>query len=661
MRLELGKSPRVGIRIGVFAFALILVLASFLYTSHLRGSAEEMKGEAVPVDGTINAITFSKDGNLTYLGMRENKVIALDENTQKVWEFETQAAVLDLKSNGDFIYVSDDARQLHILDDTGNLITSIKVGYRPTTVAGSTDGQKVLTGTTMTAMKNRVQLYDVNGEQIFSLDPRNVITDVYLLDDNKHGIYISRNANILLIDEQGNEVTKNDIAYYPVDSFYSPELDMLVVSDEGNTIYAFDMDLKELWSVKLEEKINSVGVDQVNQQIVAISNDGALIIFDKLGNEISRVGMTNEIRSIAVNQMSGSIFTLKGNNELVKYEGAVLSGFARNQSLLKIFNVVNVVLIILLIVALINLFPRVRYFVVSRLLIIAKALYRHKLSYILILPTIVLLLIFNYYPAISGLIIAFTDYKPGIHMRWVGLNNFVTMVANPYFWTGVGNMLIFLITDLLKALIPPILFAELIIAMRSKGAQYWTRVALYLPGILPGVAGMLVWKEGILGQNGLINSTLELIGLGHIATPWLGNEQTAIWALVFIGFPFIGSYIIFYGALIAIPDSLFDAAKIDGCGWWKRMIKIDIPMISPQMKYVFVVSFIASVQNFGLVYLTTMGGPGHATYTPILELYYNMTKFQQYGVAAAMGLFLFVVIFGATIMNLRIQTAHDKM
>jgi ABC-type sugar transport system permease subunit len=56
-----------------------------------------------------------------------------------------------------------------------------------------------------------------------------------------------------------------------------------------------------------------------------------------------------------------------------------------------------------------------------------------------------------------------------------------------------------------------------------------------------------------------------------------------------------------------------------------------------------------------------MGGPGHATYTPILELYYNMTKFQQYGVAAAMGVFLFIVIFGATIMNLRIQTAQDKM
>jgi ABC-type sugar transport system permease subunit len=225
---------------------------------------------------------------------------------------------------------------------------------------------------------------------------------------------------------------------------------------------------------------------------------------------------------------------------------------------------------------------------------------------------------------------------------------------------GMGLRAVIFIISLILV-IAPIFFAELIIAMRSKASQYWTRVALYLPGILPGVAGMLVWKDGILGHNGLINSFLRVVGLGHLATPWLGTEQTAIWALIFIGFPFIGSYIIFYGALIGVPDSLFDAAKIDGCSWWRRIISIDIPLISPQIKYVFVVSFISSVQNFSLVYLTTMGGPGHATYTPILELYYNMTKFQQYGVAAAMGVFLFIVIFGATIMNLRIQTAQDKM
>ncbi|NLY60663.1 MAG: PQQ-binding-like beta-propeller repeat protein [Clostridiales bacterium] len=661
MQLSPKISSNSRLRITVFIITLVLVAVSFLYTVNLRNSADDMKGTPISVDGTVNAIGFSGDGALTYLGIRENKVIALDENNQVVWEFETMGPVLDLETNNGYIYVSDDERYIHILDNSGNVISSIKVGYRPITVAGSGDGQRILTGTTMTAMKNRLQLYDINGEQLFNQAPRNVITDVYLLDDNKHGIYISRNAEVLLFDEQGEEINSNKIAYYPVDSCFSSDSNILVVSDEGNNIYAFNTKLKLLWNVNLNEKINSIGIDPVNQQVVAVSNEGRLIVLDDTGNEQFRITVPKEIRSIEVNQSNGSLITLKGNNEVFRYGGEILSSFARNQTLLSIFNIVNIVLVVALIITAINLMPKVSHAIATRLINAAKVLYKHKLSYILILPTIALLLVFNYYPAISGLFIAFTDYKPGIYMRWVGLDNFIAMVENPYFWTGVKNMLIFLVTDLLKALIPPILFAELIVALKSSKAQYWTRVALYLPGILPGVAGLLVWKEGILGQRGLINSTLELIGLGQYATPWLGNEKTAIWALVFIGFPFIGSYIIFYGALIGIPSSLFDAAKIDGCGWWRRMLFIDIPLISPQIKYVFVVSFIASVQNFGLVYLTTMGGPGHSTYTPILELYYNMTKFQQYGVAAAMGLFLFIVIFGATLMNLRIQTAQDKM
>ena len=661
MKPKSGKSPKFGVRIGVFITALILVIASFLYTNSLRSSAQEMRGTPIAIDGTINAMTFSEDGSLTILGMRENKVIALNQSNEAVWEYETNGSILDVDCNGNYIYASDDQRKVYVLDVEGNEIANFETGYRTVTLTGSSDGQKVLVGTSMSAMKNRLQLYDADGGQIFSQDPRNIVTDVYLLDDNEHGIYISRNAKVILIDGEGNQITERSIEYYPVDSSYSSAVNMLVVVDEGNNIYAYDSNLKKLWTVKMTEKINSVEIDSINQQVVVISNEGSLIILDTSGNEVSRIGVIKEIRTIAVNQKNGSVFTLKGFNELVRYDGAVLHSFARNQAMLKVLNVVNIVLVVLLVVALINLFPKVRNAAIARLAIIFKTLYRHRLSYILILPTILLLIIFNYYPAISGLFIAFTDYKQGIYIRWVGLENFRKMVENPYFWTGGGNMLIFLITDLLKALIPPVLFAELIIAMRSKSAQYWTRVALYLPGILPGVAGLLVWRDGILGQNGLINSTLRLVGLGHLATPWLGNEQTAIWALVFIGFPYIGAYIIFYGALISIPESLFDAAKIDGCGWWRRIISIDVPLISPQMKYVFVTTFIASVQNFGLVYLTTMGGPGHATYTPILELYYNMTKFQQYGVAAAMGLFLFIIIFGATLMNLRIRTAQDNM
>lgn len=163
----------------------------------------------------------------------------------------------------------------------------------------------------------------------------------------------------------------------------------------------------------------------------------------------------------------------------------------------------------------------------------------------------------------------------------------------------------------------------------------------------------------MLGINGAINGILRFVGLGNLATAWLGNTDTALWALVFIGFPWAGTFfIIFFGALIGVPSSLFEAAKIDGCGWFKRIVFIDVPMISPQIKYVFVTGFIMSIQDFQRVYVTTMGGPQNSTYTPMLELFFTMTKFNNYGEAAAMGLIMFAVIFGATLINLRMKTTQ---
>jgi raffinose/stachyose/melibiose transport system permease protein len=269
------------------------------------------------------------------------------------------------------------------------------------------------------------------------------------------------------------------------------------------------------------------------------------------------------------------------------------------------------------------------------------------------------LIIFCYYPAFSAFILAFTDYKPGVYMRFIGIQNFVSMFQNDYFWSGLGNAGIFLVTDLVKALVPPIFIAELILALRSKKLQYGVRVAMYIPGILPGVAGILVWVTGIFGMNGAINSIIQLF-VPSFAQAWLADPNTALLSLILIGFPWVGSYLIFYGALMSIPASLFESAKLDGCTFFKRVRHIDIPLIRPQIKYIFVTSFIASLQNFSLIYLTTKGGPGHATYTPSLEMYMNMSQFQNYGEAAAMGLFLFVIIFGATLVNMRMRTSSES-
>lgn len=282
-------------------------------------------------------------------------------------------------------------------------------------------------------------------------------------------------------------------------------------------------------------------------------------------------------------------------------------------------------------------------------------LLRSGKSYLFLLPTLILALVFAYYPAIQGLILAFFDVEPGGINTFCGLDNFRELLSATYFWSGMKNMLVFLVTDLLKGLIPAFIFAELIIAMRSKRMQYLTRVLLYLPGIIPGVAMLLIWQSGIFGMEGLLNNLVEL--MGGSAQNWLGQSSTAMTSLVFFGFPWVGSYIILYGSLMGIPDSFYESAKLDGCSWGRRLISIDLPMISPQLKYIFVTSFIGSVQDFQRVYMTTEGAAD--TYIPMLELYYNLTKFNRYGVAAAMGLVLFLVLMVATLINLKLKTVDS--
>ncbi|MBQ7879888.1 MAG: sugar ABC transporter permease, partial [Clostridia bacterium] len=103
-----------------------------------------------------------------------------------------------------------------------------------------------------------------------------------------------------------------------------------------------------------------------------------------------------------------------------------------------------------------------------------------------------------------------------------------------------------------------------------------------------------------------------------------------------------------------------EAARLEGCPGWKMIFFIDLPMIFAQLKYLFVTSFIGSMQDFNRVYLTTEGGPGNATYVPALELYYNINRFYNYGNAAAMGIFLFVIIFVCSKFFLKVKKQNDE-
>lgn len=290
------------------------------------------------------------------------------------------------------------------------------------------------------------------------------------------------------------------------------------------------------------------------------------------------------------------------------------------------------------------------------------ALWRHRTAYVMLLPVFGLLAVFGFYPVLVAAVRAFTDWSStSISVNFVGFDNFKMMISEGYFLTGVVNLLIFLASYIVKILTVPLLVAVMVYSLARGRSKYIFRYLFVLPMVVPSVVNALMWKNIYDPNFGLLNNVLESIGLGKYQTSWLSNPDTVIPSLIFVGFPFIDpfSFLIYYSAMVNIPSSTLEAARLDGASPVRRFFFIILPVIASQIKVLLVLGFINQIQDFNLILLLTSGGPGTSTYVPGYELYLNATSFGRYGYACALGLVMFAVIFiGTTVMN-RIKVNVD--
>lgn len=285
----------------------------------------------------------------------------------------------------------------------------------------------------------------------------------------------------------------------------------------------------------------------------------------------------------------------------------------------------------------------------AKLAFIKKDLIKNKGVYIALLPFIVLICMFCYYEAVGSISFSFYEYTQAKPTKnWNNFANYRTVIGDPAFWGTVKNMLFFLVFDIIFAIVPPMIFAFMLSIMRGKKYSKFMRTALFIPGILPGVATMLVWRIGIFGDSGVLNGLFKLFG-ATTTVDFLHNKDIATWALLLMGFPFVGSYLIFYGGMMNVPSSYYEAAELDGVTVMKRLFKIDIPLIASQIKYVFITTFISSVQNYARTFML-----GADSKTPVHNLYEKMQE-GDYGVASAYAVLIFVFLLAAMIINFRSQ------
>ena len=314
---------------------------------------------------------------------------------------------------------------------------------------------------------------------------------------------------------------------------------------------------------------------------------------------------------------------------------------------------VNIALLLALIAAVVAAVERWRRATVRQL----RFAWRQRTAYLFVLPAIALILLFSYYPALMAFYYSLTDFSIRNVTEFIGFENYRKILTDDfYFRVGFGNLALILIFSLLKTLTVPLLVAELIFRLRNSVHQYVFRTLFVLPAVVPGLITVYLWRMVYDPYAGLLNETLRAVGLSQWTTAWLGNESTALWAIIAAGFPYISAFpfLIFMGGLLNISTEMYDAARMDGAGWWRQFWHIDVPLLTPQTRLLLFFTLAGAIQGFAQVYIYTRGGPGYATYVPGLQMYYQIAE-GDFGYASAIGVVLFAIIFSGTIFLLRFR------
>lgn len=284
--------------------------------------------------------------------------------------------------------------------------------------------------------------------------------------------------------------------------------------------------------------------------------------------------------------------------------------------------------------------------------------------YTIILPSLLLLFTFIYLPVMWAFSKSLFEFEIGASARFVGLDNYVEfLLRDPTCWPSMANMLLLTLIGVMTRLTFPLLVAKLIHSLPTERSRHTYRLIFLAPIVVPGVAVQLIWMGLIYADGGLLNELLRNVGLETCVTGWLSDPDTALWAVALVGFPFVGGFevLIYYAGLSAIPQSVNEAVLLEGCTGVSKFFRIDIPLILSQLKLIFILTVIHGVQGFQNVFILTRGGPGFETNVPGLWMYFNAFSFQRMGYACAIGVILFLVILGLTVLNLKYFRSAEQL
>ncbi|HVJ57548.1 MAG: sugar ABC transporter permease [Terrimicrobium sp.] len=276
--------------------------------------------------------------------------------------------------------------------------------------------------------------------------------------------------------------------------------------------------------------------------------------------------------------------------------------------------------------------------------------------YLFILPFVIFCLILLLYPVVYSLALSFREatvetFVSG-EMPFNGLTQYQAALADPIFWRALTNTLLFAFFSILFQFTIGFLLALLFQA--DFPWKNFCLAALLVPWVSPILTAANIFK-GLFNEVGPINRLAQLIGLGPF--PWLADPSYAlpatIVANIWIGFPF--NFILLYAGMRSIPEDVYEAAKIDGAGFWQRVGFITLPMLKPVTVAVLMLGTIYTVKVFDIVWIMTGGGPANGTH--LLSTYAYQVGFSvlNFGEAAAIATLLVLLVLLLNLVQFLLQ------
>lgn len=260
-------------------------------------------------------------------------------------------------------------------------------------------------------------------------------------------------------------------------------------------------------------------------------------------------------------------------------------------------------------------------------------------------PWIIGFSVFQIYPIYKSIYYSFCQYDVLNPPIFIGLKNYSGLFHDEVFLKSIVSTGLYTIMAIPLSMVVSLFFA-ILLNQKIFGRGIF-RTIYFLPSLVPMVALAILWKWMFNGENGILNYFLGLFGIP--GPNWLGSTVWATPSIVLTGIWGVGGSIVIYlAALQDVPRSLYEAAEIDGAGWFSKVRHITLPMISPVIYFNLILGIIGCLQVFAVPYIMTSGGPARSTYYYTMYLFDNAFGFLKMGYAGAMAVLLFIIILVVT-------------